>query len=123
MIKTNFLGNSLPKENMHYTCIACISINSVMKMEKKNYRQIYLEECKYKIRKIQMSRFINTELDSESDAELMIKLEPDSDSELKYYCLKMMSDYLFKWIIIDYCYLFTWVIIKKGILMIIYSHG
>ena len=70
---------------MHYTCIACISINSVMKMEKKNYRQIYLEECKYKIRKIQMSRFINTELDSdsdsESDAELMIKLESDSDSE------------------------------------------
>ena len=54
-------------------------------MEKKNYPQVYLEECKYKIRKIQMSRFINTELDSdsdsESDAELMIKLESDSDSE------------------------------------------
>ena len=35
----------------------------------------------------------------------------------------MMSDYLFTWIIIDYYYLFTRVIIKKGILMIIYSHG
>ena len=83
MIKTNFLGNSLPKENMHYTCIACIGIDSVIKMEKKNYPQVYLEECKYKIRKIQMPRFINTELDSdsESDAELMIKLESDSDSE------------------------------------------
>ena len=23
-IKTNFLGNEVPKENMHYTCIACI---------------------------------------------------------------------------------------------------
>ena len=125
VIKANFFGNGVPKENMHYTCIACISINSVIKMEKKNYPQVYLEECKYKIREIQMSRFINTELDSdsESDAKLMIKLEPYSDSELKYYCLKMMSDYLFKWIIIDYYYLFTWVIIKKGILMIIYSHG
>ena len=52
-------------------------------MEKKNYPQVYLEERKYKIRKIQMSRFINTKLDSdsESDAELMIKLESDSDSE------------------------------------------
>ena len=83
VIKTNFLGNGVPKENMHYTCIAFITIDSVIKMEKKNYPQVYLEECKYKIRKIQMPRFINTELDSdsESDAELMIKLESDSDSE------------------------------------------
>ena len=35
MIKTNFLGNDMPKENMHYTCIACITIDSVMRMDKK----------------------------------------------------------------------------------------
>ena len=87
VIKTNFLGNDVPKENMHYTCIACITIDSVMRMEKKNYPQVYLEECKYKIKKIQMSRFINTELDldsdsdSESDAELMAKLKSDSDND------------------------------------------
>ena len=34
VIKTNFLGNGVPKENMHYTCIACITIDSVMKMDK-----------------------------------------------------------------------------------------
>ena len=34
-IKTIFLGNNAPKENMHYTCIACITIDSVMKMGKK----------------------------------------------------------------------------------------
>ena len=70
-IKTNFLSNDVPKGYMHYTCIACITIDSVMRMEKKNYPQVYLEECKYKIKKIQMSRFINTELDldSESDSE------------------------------------------------------
>ena len=83
VIKTNFLGNGMPKENTHYTCIACITIDSVIKIENKNYPQVYLEECKYKIRKIQISRFINTELDSDSgsNAELMIKLESDSDSE------------------------------------------
>ena len=89
VIKTNFLGNDMPKENMHYTCIACITIDSVMRMEKKNYPQVYLEECKYKIKKIQMSRFINTELDSDSesdsesksDAELMAKLKSDSDND------------------------------------------
>ena len=47
MIKKNFLGNGSPKENMHYTCIACITIDSVMKMDKKYFPQAYLEECKY----------------------------------------------------------------------------
>ena len=45
-IKTTFLGDEAPKENMHYTCIACITIGSVMRMDKKNYPQVYLEECK-----------------------------------------------------------------------------
>ena len=96
-IKTNFLGNEVPKENMHYTCIACITIDSVMRIDKKNHLQVYLEECKYRVKKIQMSRFINTELKSDSessdsdldsekvgskfDNELMAKLRSGSDSE------------------------------------------
>ena len=35
VIKTNFLGNEVPKENMHYTCIAFITIDSVMRTDKK----------------------------------------------------------------------------------------
>ena len=35
VIKTNFLGNNMPKENVHYTCIACITIDSVLKTDKK----------------------------------------------------------------------------------------
>ena len=89
----------MPKENMHYTCIAWITIDSVLKPDRKNHPQAYLEECKYTAKKIQMSRFINTELKSDSDSsdsdldseklgsefdkELMAKLEsgPDNDSE------------------------------------------
>ena len=26
VIKTNFLGKDMPKENMNYTCIACVTI-------------------------------------------------------------------------------------------------
>ena len=63
MIKTNFLDNEIPKENVHYACIACITIDSVMKMEKKNYPSIYLEECKHKLKKIKMSKFMNTDLE------------------------------------------------------------
>ena len=35
VIKANILGNDMPKENMHYTCISCIAIDSVMRMDKK----------------------------------------------------------------------------------------
>ena len=39
-IKTNFLGDKMLKEIEHYTCIVCITIDSVMRMEEKNYRQV-----------------------------------------------------------------------------------
>ena len=51
---------------MYHTCIACISIDSVMKMEKKNHQQVYLEEYKYEIKKIKMPGFIDIELGSGS---------------------------------------------------------
>ena len=63
VIKTNFLGDEIPKERMHCTCIAYITVDSVMRMKKINYLQVYLEECKYKIEKIKMTKFINTELE------------------------------------------------------------
>ena len=40
VIKTNFLGNHMPKENMHYPSIACITIDSVMRMDKKNIPRV-----------------------------------------------------------------------------------
>ena len=55
---------------MHHTCIACISIDSVMKIEEKNYPQVYLEKCKCKIKKIKMLGFIDVELESDSSSDL-----------------------------------------------------
>ena len=85
VVKTNFLSNSIPKENMHYTCIACITIDSIIKIGTKNCPLAYLEECRYRIKKMRMSGFMSTELDSDlesdsevetkSDTELMTKLE------------------------------------------------
>ena len=43
---------------------------------KKNHPQVYLEECKCRVKKIQMSKFINAELESDSDS--------DSGSDLRY---------------------------------------
>ena len=80
VIKTNFLCDEVPKENKHYTCIACITIDSVMRMEKKNYPQVYLEECKYKIKKTAMTK---AELESESESGSESELESDTELELK----------------------------------------
>ena len=84
VIKTN----QIPKESVHYTCIACKLLILLWEW-KKNYPQIYLEECKYKSKKIKMTKFTNTELQSESESEselesnyeLEKKLESDFDSE------------------------------------------
>ena len=55
-----------------------------MRMEKKNYPQVYLEECKYRMKKTKMTKFIEaeeSESESESDIELELKLELESDTE------------------------------------------
>ena len=83
VIKTNFLGNKIPKESMHCTCIACIAIDSVMRMEKKNYLQVYLEALKYKPKKIKINKFIDTELKSVSESGLESETEIESKSELE----------------------------------------
>ena len=41
MIKTHFLSDKIPKESMHYTCIACITIDSVMRMEKRTIHKLF----------------------------------------------------------------------------------
>ena len=82
VMKTNILGDEIPKENLHYACIACITVDAVTRIEKKkNYPQVHLEECKYKIKKIKMPKFINTELESESELECDTELEPKSKLE------------------------------------------
>ena len=81
VIKTNFLGDKIPKENVYYACIACITINSVMKIEKKNYPQVYLEECKYRMEKAKMTKFIEAELKPESESESDIRLELKSETK------------------------------------------
>ena len=67
MINTLFSDNEIPKERNHYICIAAICIDSILKVGKKNYPQIYLQQCKYKIKRRKMVDFIDGEVDLSSD--------------------------------------------------------
>ena len=44
-------------------------------MEKENYAQVYLEECKYKSKKIKITKFINTELEPGSGSKSKLEYE------------------------------------------------
>ena len=50
---------------------------------KKNHRQIYLEECKYRIKKTQRPKFIKIKLKSDSDSDLDLDSEVESKSDAK----------------------------------------
>ena len=67
VINTIFSENKIPKESNHYICIAAICIDSIMKINKKNSPQVYLEQSKYKIKKRKLVDFIDAELDLNSN--------------------------------------------------------
>ena len=67
MINTLFSGNEIPKEINHYICIAAIFIDSVLKVDKKNFPQVYLEQRKHKIKRRKPVDFIDAEVDLSSD--------------------------------------------------------
>ena len=69
VVKILFYGGEIPKEKIEYTCIACISIDVVLRKDKKYYPQVYLEMCKYKVNKIKIKSFIDYEIDLSSGYE------------------------------------------------------
>ena len=68
VVNANFLDDEVLKEGVHYTCITCTSIDSAMKMEKKNYPKVHLEECKYNVEKQKLPEFIDIKLESDSSS-------------------------------------------------------
>ena len=69
MIKTLFHNDKIPEEKIEYGYIPCISVDSVLKMEKKYYSQVYLEQCKYKAKERKIKSLNDYDLDSDSDYE------------------------------------------------------
>ena len=64
-------NNIVPIEKNHYICIPAIDIDSVLKIDKKEYPQAYLEECKYKLKKRKIVSFIDSKIiDDDSDSDI-----------------------------------------------------
>ena len=77
-IITNFRNidnknNKLPVKNKPYKCVSLISLDSIIKLNKKYYPQTLLQECVYKLINKKVENIItniNLDLSSESDNEL-----------------------------------------------------
>ena len=75
--RKTFTNNAIRIERNHYTCIPAIDIDSVLKIGKRVYPQVYLEQCKYKLKKRKHAHFIDDEIidedsDSDTDDEISI---------------------------------------------------
>ena len=65
-VNTNFQGEEIPKTDFSYTCLPLIMLDSIVKVGKKYYPQVFLEECKYVKRENKMFNYINDDLEISS---------------------------------------------------------
>ena len=76
----NFRGKKIPKENDHI--LSMIVLDSVIRVSKKYYPHILLEECKYETKSTKMENLINDDLYlCSSDDETGNETDTESDSE------------------------------------------
>ena len=79
-VNTNFQGKETPKGDSSYNCLSLIMLDSVVKVGKMNYPQVFLEECKYVKRNNKMFNYINDDLEmTSSDEDDYFYSESDND--------------------------------------------
>ena len=69
--RTTFNNNNyIPMERNRYICIPVIDIDSVLKIDEREYPQAYLEQCKYTLKKRKIVNYIDDEIiDEDSDSD------------------------------------------------------
>ena len=81
--RTTFTNNAIPIERNHYICIPAIYIDSVLKIDKIEYPQAYLEQCKYKLKKRKHVNFIDDEIiDEDSDSDIDDEISINNELKL-----------------------------------------
>ena len=81
-IITSFHNKKKCKEKIPCKCISIITIDSVIKANKKYYLQTLLEECKYIQEKVKTENYIDEDLEnSKSDSNSHDETESDIDNE------------------------------------------
>ena len=85
-VNRNFQGKKIPKENESYQCLLLIMLDSVLRVSKKYYPEVLLEDSEYEIKNTKMESLINDVLDlslydNETDNESDNETEFDNDEQ------------------------------------------
>ena len=62
-------NNKLPEKNKPYRCMSLISLDFIIKIDKKYYPQTLLQECVYKLINRKVENIITNSLDSSSESD------------------------------------------------------
>ena len=69
MVKTLFSDDIIPEEKVECECISFISADSVLKIDIKYDPQVYLEQCKYKVKERKTKIITDYDLDSDYESD------------------------------------------------------
>ena len=72
----------MPKDKASYKCLSLITLDSVIRTNKKYYPQTFLKECKYVIRKNKVENLINDDLDLSSSDKSDSEFNNETDNEI-----------------------------------------
>ena len=95
-VNTDFQGKQTPKGDSSYKCLSLIMLDSVVKVGKKYYPQVFLEECKYVKRKNKIFNYINDDLEmTSSDEDDYFYSESDNDYNNERFIFSLFFSILF----------------------------
>ena len=66
-VKKNFHNNKIPKEGSQFICLSVILIDSVFRLDKNYYPQLFLKEYKYVFKEKVMPEYITDDIEISSD--------------------------------------------------------
>ena len=69
MVKTLFSDDIIPEEKVECECIPSITVDSVLKIEKKWHLKVNLEQCKYKVKERKIKNLIDYDLASDYESD------------------------------------------------------
>ena len=79
-INTNFHNHKIPKESSHCLCLSLTLIDSVFKIGKSYYPQVFLEECEYNFKGKKMFEYITYSLEFFSELSVVTIITDTWDS-------------------------------------------
>ena len=90
---SNFRSKKIPKGDSQYICLSVISIDSLSRRGKHYYSQVFIQECKYVVKKKRLLSIIDIiDISSDSDRENFDEENSDEENTNITHILKLIFE-------------------------------